>query len=97
MAQKPSPKRKRGRPKKLYRGRRLTVLVNEWCCHTHTSRSTAFREMAAGHLRYIQHKPGAPRLIPISEYRRRGFDPPSDSDFIVVKNVSTVAAAIDAA
>jgi hypothetical protein len=80
-----SPKRRRGRPKKIHRGRRLTSTVNEWCDHTHTSRSTAFREMAAGHLRYIQHKPGAPRLIPHSEYRRRGFDLPDDSDFIIVE------------
>ena len=78
-------KRKRGRPKGIHRGRRITSTVNEWCDHTHTSRSTAFREMAAGDLRYIQHKPGAPRLIPHSEYRRRGYDLPGDDDFIIVE------------
>jgi hypothetical protein len=79
------PPRKRGRPKNLRRGRRLTSTVNEWCCHTGESRATAFRKMAAGKLRFIQDYEGAPRRIPISEYARAGYDVPTEDDFVIIK------------
>jgi hypothetical protein len=81
----PQRQRKRGRPKGLHRGRRLTATVNEWCNHTGMSRNTAFRQMAAGTLRFVQVEPGAPRRIPLSEYTRHGYDLPTDDDFIVIK------------
>jgi hypothetical protein len=70
-------KRKRGRPPRR-RARRLADSVNEYCERTGKSRSTAFREMERGDLRFTQVAPGYPRRIPHSEYRRQGFDMPTD-------------------
>jgi hypothetical protein len=84
MAPRTSPTRKRGRPKKLRRGRRLTSTVNEWCDHTGMSRATAFRQMAAGKLRFIQDEPNAPRRIPLSEYSRHGYDAATEDDFVII-------------
>ena len=81
----PFPLRKRGRPKKKHRGRRMTSTVNEYCGHVGESRATAYRKMASGELRYVQDKPGAPRRIPHSEYTRRGYDVPTDDDFITIE------------
>jgi hypothetical protein len=48
--------------------------------------------MAAGELRYVQDRPGAPRRIPHSEYTRRGYDLPTDDDFIVIEYSDQVSA-----
>jgi hypothetical protein len=68
-------KRKRGRPRKAPpRVRRLAHSVPEYCAARNISRATAFREMAAGKLKYIQTGgPGSPRQIPTSEYVRLGL------------------------
>jgi hypothetical protein len=88
-----SPKRKRGRPKGHRRGRRLTSTVNEWCGHTGESRSTVFRKMATGQLRFVQAEPNAPRRIPFSEYARHGYDTPTDNDFYIETDEPAVTAA----
>ena len=73
------PPRRRGRPPRR-RARKLAATVREYCEHTQQSRSTVFRQMERGDLRFIQVAPGFPRRIPFSEYRRLGFDVPTDDD-----------------
>jgi hypothetical protein len=63
----------------------MTATVNEWCSHTGMSRNTAFRQMVAGTLRFVQDAPNALRRIPFSEYARHGLDTPTEADFIVIK------------
>jgi hypothetical protein len=70
-------KKGRGRPRKR-RVAKFADSVSEYCARTGKSRATAFREMAAGLLKYAQIAPGFPRQIPHSEYRRLGFDVPLD-------------------
>jgi hypothetical protein len=69
------PKRKRGRPKRI-RLRPATTTVSDFCDLTGKSRSTAFRDMAAGRLRFVQETPGGIRRIPFSEFIRHGYDVP---------------------
>jgi hypothetical protein len=68
-------KRKRGRPRKSPpQVRRLTHSVAEYCAARNISRATAFREMAAGKLKFVQTGgPGSPRQIPTGEYVRLGL------------------------
>ena len=70
-------KKRRGRPRRR-RTAKFADSVSEYCARTGKSRATAFREMAAGLLKYAQSAPGFPRRIPFSEYRRLGFDVPLD-------------------
>ena len=72
-------KPKRGRPPRR-RSRKLADTISEYCERTHQSRSTVFRQMERGDLRFVQVAPGYPRRIPHSEYRRLGFDMPIDDD-----------------
>jgi hypothetical protein len=72
-----SIKHKRGRPPRR-RSRKLADSVSEYCERTRQSRSTAFRQMERGDLRFVQVAPGHPRRIPHSEYRRLGYDMPED-------------------
>jgi hypothetical protein len=58
----PHQKRKRGRPRKPRR-RKFADTVREYCERTGDSRSTAFRKMKEGVLRFIQEAPGYPRKI----------------------------------
>jgi hypothetical protein len=73
----PHQKRKRGRPRKPRR-RKFADTVREYCERTGDSRSTAFRKMKEGVLRFIQEAPGYPRKIPHSEYLRLGYGEPAD-------------------
>jgi hypothetical protein len=73
----PQRKRKRGRPRKA-RARQQADPVNVFCQRTDTSRAKAFRDMAAGRLKYVQTVPGGPRRIPHSEYARLGYDLPAE-------------------
>lgn len=70
---------KRGRPVRK-RLRKRSYSVSEFSEITGQSRSTIFRQMAAGLLRFTQSHPGGARRIPDSEFVRLGFDLPEPND-----------------
>jgi hypothetical protein len=72
-------KAKRGRPRKSWPHKRADT-VSEYCRRTGESRTTAFRKMKNGLLRFVQSAPGAARHIPFSEYERLGYDVPADDN-----------------
>jgi hypothetical protein len=73
----PQRQRKRGRPRRPL-PKKTADKVSAFCARTGKSRSTAFRMMERGLLRYVQVAPGGPREIPFSEYDRLGYDRPDD-------------------
>jgi hypothetical protein len=70
-------KKRRGRPRRAL-PKKTADKVSAFCARTGKSRSTAFRMMERGLLRYVQVAPGGPREIPFSEYDRLGYDRPDD-------------------
>jgi hypothetical protein len=68
---------KRGRPPKKW-PRRSADSITEFCKRTGRSKSSVFRDMKNGSLKYVQIRPGCERRIPYSEFLRLGFDLPND-------------------
>jgi excisionase family DNA binding protein len=67
----PTGKRRRGTSRAQF-GERLYDTPDQFCHKTNTSRSTVWRMMRDGRLRYVKFGPRL-RRIPTSEYERLGL------------------------